>query len=145
MFLPAILGPEMAAPILWAPGKIAFFLQENLHAHKIPCFRGGGYFGFFLGGGSADFIFMDARIFLICLLTPYLCDFPSFSMEILTAPLQIGTHNVGFSAQISRLKRARETIGSEQKRPGANRPPEFVPESPLQKGVFGSHIFSKEV
>ena len=36
-------------------------------------------------------------------------------------------------------------LGSEQKRPGANRPQEFVPESPLQKGVFGSHIFSKEV
>ena len=33
-------------------------------------------------------------------------------------------------------------IGSEQKRPGANRPPEFVPESPLQKGVFGGMIFS---
>ena len=31
------------------------------------------------------------------------------------------------------------------KRPGANRPPEFVPESPLQKGVFGSRIFSKEL
>ena len=36
-------------------------------------------------------------------------------------------------------------FGSEQKCPGANRPPEFVPESPLQKGVFGSHIFSKEL
>ena len=36
-------------------------------------------------------------------------------------------------------------IGSEQKRPGANWPPEFVPESPLQKGFFGSHIFSKEL
>ena len=32
-------------------------------------------------------------------------------------------------------------IGSEQKRPGANRPPEFVPESPLQKGSLGV-IFS---
>ena len=32
------------------------------HVHKIPRFRGGGYFGF--GGGSADFIFMGARIFL---------------------------------------------------------------------------------
>ena len=52
----------MAAPILWAPGTIAFFLQEKTHAHKIPRFRG-GYFGFF-GGGSADFIFMGARIFL---------------------------------------------------------------------------------
>ena len=36
-------------------------------------------------------------------------------------------------------------LGSRQKRPGANRPPEFVPESPLQKGVFGSHIFPKEL
>ena len=35
-------------------------------------------------------------------------------------------------------------IGSEQKRPGAKGPPEFVPESPLQKGVIGSHILSKE-
>ena len=33
-FLPTILGPEMAAPILWAPGKIPFFLQENRHAIK---------------------------------------------------------------------------------------------------------------
>ena len=48
-FLSAILGPEMAAPILWAPRISAFFLQENLHVHKIPRFRGrgGGYFGFF--------------------------------------------------------------------------------------------------
>ena len=61
--LPAILGPEMATPILWTPGKMASVLQEN-HVHKIPRFRG-GYFGFWGGGGgSADFIFMDARIFL---------------------------------------------------------------------------------
>ena len=39
--------------------KNAFFLQET-HVHKIPRFRGG-----FGGGGSADFIFMGARIFLI--------------------------------------------------------------------------------
>ena len=65
-FLSAILGPEMAAPILWTPGKIAFFLQENRHVHKIPRFRGGGYFGFWRGGGSADFIFMGAGIFLTC-------------------------------------------------------------------------------
>ena len=25
--------------------KIAFFLQENLHAHKLPRIRGGGVFG----------------------------------------------------------------------------------------------------
>ena len=42
------------------------FLQGNLHVHKIPRFRGGGVFCFFLGGGgSADFIFMDAGILLI--------------------------------------------------------------------------------
>ena len=28
-FLSAILGPEMGAPILWAPGIFAFFLQET--------------------------------------------------------------------------------------------------------------------
>ena len=42
------------------------FCRKN-HVHKIPRFRGGGYFGFFfLGGGegSADFIFMGVRIFL---------------------------------------------------------------------------------
>ena len=41
IFPSAILGPEMAAPILWAPGIFWFFLLENPHAHKIPPFRGG--------------------------------------------------------------------------------------------------------
>ena len=36
-----LLGPEMVAPILWAPGIFWFFLLENPHAHKIPPFRGG--------------------------------------------------------------------------------------------------------
>ena len=50
---PAILGPEMAAPILWAPGIFWFFLLENPHAHKIPRFRGGGgCWGFLEGGGG---------------------------------------------------------------------------------------------
>ena len=62
-FMSAILGPEMAAPILWTPRISAFFLQENLHVHKIPRF--GGVFGVWGGGGgSADFIFMGAGIFL---------------------------------------------------------------------------------
>ena len=67
-FWSAILGPEMAAPILWTPGTNAFFLQENLHVHKIPRFGGGGGFGFWVlggGGGSADLIFMGARFFQI--------------------------------------------------------------------------------
>ena len=51
----------MAAPILWAPGKIAFFLQEK----PMPIFFwGGGILGLG-GGGSADFIFKGARIFLV--------------------------------------------------------------------------------
>ena len=51
----------MAAPILWAPKKTVFFLQENLHVHKIPRFGGQGVS--WLGGGSADFIFMGAGFF----------------------------------------------------------------------------------
>ena len=40
------------------------------HVHKIPRFRGGVVFWVFLGGGgSADFIFMGARIFLISIPT----------------------------------------------------------------------------
>ena len=54
-FLPAILGLEMAAPILWAPRISGFFLQENLHVHTIPRFGGGGNLG--LGGGKYRFYF----------------------------------------------------------------------------------------
>ena len=39
------------------------FCRKKTHVHKIPRFRVGGYFGFG-GGGSADFIFMGARLFL---------------------------------------------------------------------------------
>ena len=59
-----MLGPEMAAPISWAPGHFWFVLQENLHAPKLPRFRGGGCLGFFGEGRSADFVFMGAGIFL---------------------------------------------------------------------------------
>ena len=54
-----ISGPEMVARILCAPGIVWLFLQENLHAHKIPCFR----WGFGGLGGSANSIFMGAGIF----------------------------------------------------------------------------------
>ena len=53
--LPAILGPEMAAPILWKPGIFAFFLQENPYAHTILRFRGGGIWVFL--GGKCPFYF----------------------------------------------------------------------------------------
>ena len=59
-FVSAILGPEMGAPILWTPGKMRSFCRKN-DVRKIPPFLGGG--GFW-GWGSADFIFMGARIFL---------------------------------------------------------------------------------
>ena len=42
--------------------KLRSFCRKT-HVHKIPRF-GGGYFAFW-GGGSAHFIFMGARIFLI--------------------------------------------------------------------------------
>ena len=47
----AILGPEKAAPILWAPGIFGSFCWKAPHTHKIPRFRGG--VGVFLerGGG----------------------------------------------------------------------------------------------
>ena len=53
----------MAAPILWAPGKMRPFCRKS-HVNKIPRFRG-GVFGVLGRAGSADFIFMGARIFLI--------------------------------------------------------------------------------
>ena len=62
-FVSAILGPEMAARILRTPGKMPSFCRKTLHVHKIPRFRGGGIW-FWGGGGSADSIFMGARIFL---------------------------------------------------------------------------------
>ena len=44
--------------------KMRPFCRKS-HVHKIPRFRGGILVFFFLGGGgSADFIFMGARIFL---------------------------------------------------------------------------------
>ena len=39
---------------------------------------------------------------------PLFCEFPPFSVKILTASLQIGTHTKGFSAQFPTKKRARE-------------------------------------
>ena len=53
----------MAAPILWALGKMRSFCRKT-YVHKIPRFRGGGILGLGGAGGSADFIFMGARIFL---------------------------------------------------------------------------------
>ena len=50
-------------PSRWAPGIFGLFLLETPHAHKNPCFRGGGLgFGFWReGSGSADFTFIGRR------------------------------------------------------------------------------------
>ena len=39
--LPAILGPEMAPPISWAPGKLRSFCRRKPPCHRTPRFRGG--------------------------------------------------------------------------------------------------------
>ena len=57
-FVSAILGPEMAAPILWTPGKMRSFCRKT-HVHKIPRFRG----GFWGGGGSGRFYFYGREDF----------------------------------------------------------------------------------
>ena len=60
IFPPAFLGPEMAAPILWAPGIFWLFCWKTRHAHKIPRFRGGGGVGsrvFWKGRWKCQFYF----------------------------------------------------------------------------------------
>ena len=81
-FVSAILGPEMAAPILWAPRISAFFLQENLHVHKIHHLGGGVFFGFGGGGGSAEFIFMGAGIWQIVFLPGHNLNYIANSREV---------------------------------------------------------------
>ena len=63
IFPSAVLGPEMAAPLLWAPGILWFCLLEDLHAHKMPRLRGGGGVGLFLGGSGVEVptLFLWAR------------------------------------------------------------------------------------
>ena len=63
-FLPATLGPEMAAPILWAPGIFWFYLQEKASTPiKFLVLGGGGILGswVFLGGRGAPILFLWAR------------------------------------------------------------------------------------
>ena len=59
-FLSAILGPEMAAPILWMPGKIRPFCRQS-HVIKFLVLGGGGYFGFL--GGKCRFYFYGREDF----------------------------------------------------------------------------------
>ena len=61
IFPPVIVGPEMAAPILWAPGIFCFFQLENPHAHEIPRFRGVVFFE--RGGWKCQFSFYGGEDF----------------------------------------------------------------------------------
>ena len=56
-FVSAILGPEMAAPILWTPGKMRSFCRKS-HVRKIPPFRGGVWECRFYFYGRADFLIL---------------------------------------------------------------------------------------
>ena len=58
IFPPAILGPDMAAPILWAPGILGLFLLENPHAHKFLVLAG---VGFGKGGECKGQFYFDGR------------------------------------------------------------------------------------
>ena len=60
-FVSAILGPEMAAPILWTPGKNASVLQEKATSIKFLVLGGGGIWG--LGGGEVPILFLWAQGF----------------------------------------------------------------------------------
>ena len=63
-FLSAILGPEMAAPILWTPGKNASVLQEKpMSIKSLVLAGGGGVFWVFWGGGGVPILFLWARGF----------------------------------------------------------------------------------
>ena len=62
-FVSAILGPETAAPILWTPGKNAFFLQEKPVSIKVLVLGGGGILGFGGGGGKCRFYFYGREDF----------------------------------------------------------------------------------
>ena len=62
-FVSAILGPEMAAPILWTPGKNASVLQEKIMSIKFLLLGGGGGILGFGGGGKCRFYFYGREDF----------------------------------------------------------------------------------
>ena len=65
IFPHAILGPEMAAPILWAPGIFCSFCWKTPMPVKFCVLGVGRVLGFSgRGGWSANLIFMGAGIFL---------------------------------------------------------------------------------
>ena len=62
-FLSAILGPEVTAPILWAPRKMRSFCRKNHVPIKFRVLGGGGYFGFWGGGRGCRFDFYGREDF----------------------------------------------------------------------------------
>ena len=61
-FLSAILGPEMAAPILWTPGKCVRSAGKTMSI-KFLVLGGGGVFWVWGGGGECRFYFHGCEDF----------------------------------------------------------------------------------
>ena len=93
IFPHAILGPELAASILWAPGTFQFFLRENPHAHKILCFWGGGLRFLAREGWKCQSYFHGHRDFLA--LTKSVWDFQVYSQTFPSCDLKIALGNEG--------------------------------------------------
>ena len=70
-FLSAVLGPEMAAPILWTPGKMRLFCRKTSMSIKFLVL-GGGILGSF-GGGKCRFYFYGREDFSDCCLSFLAC------------------------------------------------------------------------
>ena len=87
-FPPGILGPEMAAPILWAPGVFGSFCRKTLHDHKIPRF--GGVFRVLEGGGGSAILFLWVRGFLTNILWNWFCHY------IIVAAKRFGWNKIAF-------------------------------------------------
>ena len=66
-FVSAILGPEMATPILRTPGKMLPFCRKTSMSIKFLVLEGGGILGF---GGGGRFYFYGREDFSESLLMP---------------------------------------------------------------------------
>ena len=103
IFPPAILGPEMAAPIYGRLACLGSFCWKNPMPIKFLVLGGRGFLegG---GGGSANFVFMGVRIFLmkefstilISLMSVPECTTPSHSQSL--ANFVANIHSQGISA-----------------------------------------------
>ena len=97
IFPPAILGPKMAAPILWAPGITRLFLLENPTPIKFLVLGGGGFLE--RGGWKCRYYFYGRGAFLkegaslhlrdgmVSLLVAQPLDPPPIALQGITIPI----------------------------------------------------------